>query len=175
MGLSSRRWLILLASIRMALTRECKNPSRIALELKISQFLLGWSARWSRTIIRSFESSAPHWRTTCWTWWSTNIYETFGRKKFAVSCGILFLLVGSPCSETGPNLRTSLFVDLWLSITKLCTEVNISILKQNKSTLWVSGEEISGNELKSESSPFCRTEWFRIHIKCSILSPECLA
>ena len=51
--------------------------------------------------------------------------------------------------RTGPNFKTSLFVDCWLSITKFCTEVNISILKQNKSTLWVLGEEISGNGIST--------------------------
>ena len=88
-------------------------------------------------------------------------------------------LVSEPCSETGPNLRALLFVDRLLQITKLCTEVNISVLKQYKSTLKVLGEEISesGNgistigkrkftilqngmvSLLNESSPFCRTEW----------------
>ena len=58
-------------------------------------------------------------------------------------------LVSAPCSETGPNLRTSLFVDCWLLITKLYTEVNNSILKRNKSTLWVLGEEISGNGIST--------------------------
>ena len=58
-------------------------------------------------------------------------------------------LVSDPCSETGPNLRTLCLVDCWLSITKLCTKVNISILKQNKSTLWVLGEEILGNAVST--------------------------
>ena len=50
-------------------------------------------------------------RTICWLWCSINIYETFGAKKIAVSwCN----LVAAPGSETGPNLRTSLFVDRFL-------------------------------------------------------------
>ena len=40
-SLSSRRWLLLLALHRMALTRERKNLSRIAREIEISQFF-GW-------------------------------------------------------------------------------------------------------------------------------------
>ena len=50
-------------------------------------------------------------RTICWSWWSINIYETFGRKKIAVS---LWNVVSVPCSETGPKLRTSCFVGPWL-------------------------------------------------------------
>ena len=74
------------------------------------------------------------------------MYETFGRNKIAVS---LWNLVSEPCSETGPNLRALLFVDRWLQITKLCTEVNISVLKQYKSTFSVLGEEISGNGIST--------------------------
>ena len=74
-------------------------------------------------------------RTICRSQWSINIYETFGRKKIVVS---LCYVVSAPCSETGPNL-----------ITKLCTEVNISIVKQNKLTLWIWGGEISGNAIST--------------------------
>ena len=58
MGLSLRHWLILLASHGMALTRERKNSSRIAREIKKFQFLLGWSPRWSRSITQGFKLSA---------------------------------------------------------------------------------------------------------------------
>ena len=58
MGLSSRRRMLFLASYRMALTRERKNPSRIAREIEIFSILLSWSPRWSRCITRGFEFSA---------------------------------------------------------------------------------------------------------------------
>ena len=51
--------------------------------------------------------------TICWTWWSINIYEIFGRKKITVS---MWNLVSVPCSETGPNLRMSHFVDCRLRL-----------------------------------------------------------
>ena len=141
-SLSSRRQLLLLASHRMALTRErnLKNLSRFAWEIKIFSIF----ARLVPTSVPKHNSR--FWvflSTICWTWWSINIYEIFKFcwKKIAVS---MWNLVSAPCSETGPNLRTWLFVDCWLLITKLWTEINISILKQNKLTLWVLGEEILG-------------------------------
>ena len=108
MGPSSRRRLILLASHCMALARERKKPSRIAREIEIFSIFAGWVP----TLVPKHNSrfrifSSSH----CWSWWSINIYKTFGRKKIAVS---LWNLVSVPCSETGPNLRTSIFVDRWL-------------------------------------------------------------
>ena len=95
MGLSSRRRLILLASHRMALTRERKNSSRIAREIEIfSNF--AWLVP---TLVPKHNSR--FWvfrRTICWSWWSINIYETFGRKKIIVS---FWNVVSAPCSETG--------------------------------------------------------------------------
>ena len=102
------RWLILLASHRMALTRERENSSQIAREIEIFS-IFAWLVP---TLVPKHNSR--FWvfcRTICWTWWSINIFETFGRKKIAV---ILRNLVCAPCSETGPNLRTSLLVDPWL-------------------------------------------------------------
>ena len=102
MGRSSRHRLFLLASHRMVLTGKRKNSKRIAREIEIfSIFALLVST--SRN--RGFDFSAS---TICWLWWSINIYETFGAKKIAVSW---WNLVSAPCSETGPNLRTSLSVD----------------------------------------------------------------
>ena len=94
--------------------------------------------RWSQTFRR----------TICWLLWSIDVflYETFGRKQIAVSSWN----VSASCSlaETGPNLRTSLFVNRWLQITKLCTEANISILKQRKETLWVWEKNYRGMEFR---------------------------
>ena len=75
---------------------------------------------------------------------------------------------------TGP----SLFVDYWLNITKVCTEVNISILKQNKVTLWDLGEELSGNEILTIGKcKFTIMQYGKISYtnKDSFLSPECLS
>ena len=49
---------------------------------------------------------------------------------------------------------------------KLCTDVNISILKQNKSTLWRRNiRKWKFRLFKNARSPFCRTEQFHIHAK----------
>ena len=140
--LSSRRRLILLASYRMALTRERKNSSRIAREIEIFSILLGWSPRWSRSIMRGFEFSvAPSVDLDDQLTFMIHLVD----RKSQFPCAILFLCLG-------PNLRTSLFVDPWLWINKLCTVEYISILKQNKSTLWASGEEISENGISTSES-----------------------
>ena len=103
------------ASHRIALTRERKNSSRIAREIEIFS-IFAWLVP---TLVPKHNSR--FWvfrRTICWSWWSINIYETFCAKKIAVS---LRNVVSAPCSETGPDLRTTLFVDPWLLVTKLCT------------------------------------------------------
>ena len=94
------------------------------------------------TLVPKYNSRFRVFRSTIvWLRWSINIYEAFCRNKIAVS---LWNLVFAPCSETGPHLKTLLFVDscliVVLRITKLCTEENISILKQT--TLWTSREKI---------------------------------
>ena len=80
--------------------------------------------------------------------------------------------------KTGPNLRTSLFVDGCLEITKLCTEESISVLKQNKMTLWDLGEELSGNGISSIGKCTSTTLQHRMvssTCKDSMLSRGCLA
>ena len=80
--------------------------------------------------------------------------------------------------STRRRLRTSLLVDPWLEITKLCTEVNISILKQNKSTLWVLEEEISRTGISTIGKwefTILQNGMVLYTCKDSILSPECLA
>ena len=91
MGLFSRRKLLLLASHRMALTRESKNASRIAREIEILSILALSVPTW-------FPKHNSRFRvflcTICWSWWSINVYETFGRKKIAVS---FWNAVSAPC------------------------------------------------------------------------------
>ena len=109
-GLSSRRRLFLLASHRMALTGERKNPNWIARWIKIFS-IFAWLVKVSTLVPKHNSRIWVLHSTICWSWWSINIYETFGAKKIAVS---LQNVVSAPCSETGPDLRTSLFVDRWL-------------------------------------------------------------
>ena len=71
---SSRSRLLYLASHRMALTRERKTLSRIAQEIKISQFLLCWSP----TFVLKHNSRPQVFSSTiCWSWWSINNCEAF--------------------------------------------------------------------------------------------------
>ena len=70
LSLSSRHLLLLIASYSMALTRERKNPSRIAPEIEIFS-IFAWlvpTLVWPRSITQGFESSARFCRTICWTW-----------------------------------------------------------------------------------------------------------
>ena len=88
MGLSLRRRLILLASHRMALTREQKNPGWITWEIEIFS-IFAWSVP---TLVPKHKSRFRVFRsTTCLCWWSINIYETFGRRKLQFHCGILLV------------------------------------------------------------------------------------
>ena len=164
--------MFLLASHRMALAGERKNPKRIAREIEIFS-IFAWLVP---TLVPKHNSRIRVFRSTiCWSWWSIIIYETFGAKKIAVS---LRNLVSAPCSGTGPNLRTSLFVDCWLEITKLCTEESISVLKHNKSTLWDLEEEASGNGISTigkRKFTIAQNEMVSFTCKDSIRSPECLA
>ena len=90
MGPSSRRRLILLASHCMALARERKKPSRIAREIEIFSIFAGWVP----TLVPKHNSRFRAFRSTLfWSWWSINIYETFGRKKISFPCEMLFLLL----------------------------------------------------------------------------------
>ena len=71
---------------------------------RFSQILLGQPPRWPQSKTQEFKLSAAQSVDHS----SINIYETFGRKKIAVS--LLNLVSASvPCSETGS--RTLLFID----------------------------------------------------------------
>ena len=92
---------IVLASCRTALSRERKNPSRIAQENHIFWILLGWFPRWSRSITQGLKFTTAQSVDQY-----DNICETFSGKKIAIS---LWIVVFVPCSETDPNLRHSSF------------------------------------------------------------------
>ena len=94
-------------------TRRCRSlniltalgPSRIAPEIQIFS-IFAWLVPTS-----VIKHNSRFWVlrcTICWSWRSIKIYDAFGRKKIAVS---LWNVVSAGCSETGPNSRTSLFVD----------------------------------------------------------------
>ena len=124
-GLSSRL-LFLLASHRMALTGKRKNPNWIAREIIDIFSIFAWLVP---TLVPKQNSRFRVFcGIICWLWWSINIYEPLVQRKSQVP---LWNLVSAPCSETGPKLRTSVFVtgNRWLSTTKLCTEESISVLK----------------------------------------------
>ena len=94
MGLSLRRRLLLLASHREARTRERKIPSRIAREIEIFS-IFAWLdpalVPEHNSKFRAFRCKFRH--TICWSRWSINIFETFGRKQ---NCN--FLLQSCFCS-----------------------------------------------------------------------------
>ena len=108
-----------LASHRMTLTKECKNPSWIAREIELFSIWLVLTL-----IPKHYSRFRVFCQTICWTSWLIYIYETFSRNKIAVSSWNPF---SAPCSDEGSNLRTSHFVNCWLKITELCTEVYIGI------------------------------------------------
>ena len=116
---------------------------------RFPQFLLCWSQRWYRSKTQSFELSAA--QSVDHDGRLTVLKHLDVRKSHS-----LWNLVSAPCSETGPNSRTLLIVD------------------QNR-IIWHFGfweekyREIEFRPLGNESSPFCRTAWFHIHIKMAFL------
>ena len=137
MGLSSRSRLILLASHRMVLTRERKNSSRIAREIEIFSIFAFFSiaretqhAKSVTQIIYLGPLPIGPPQSPCWSQSKTLDFKfstshsvdhddqltfikhfKFSAKNIAVSSQNV---VSVPCSETGPNFKTSLFVDPWL-------------------------------------------------------------
>ena len=104
LGLSSGSRLLLSASHRMTLTRGRKSSSRIARKIEIFSIF----ARLVPLLISKHNSRFRVFHSTiCWSWWSVNIFETYGRNKIAVSS---WNLISVPCSETGP--KTWKFEDL---------------------------------------------------------------
>ena len=145
----------------MALTRECKNPSRIAREIEIYS-IFAWLVP---TLVPKHNSRFRVFRRTiCWSCRSINIYETFGRNRirrrsFLMESCFCALLRNRPKFEEvafrkslaldlqtlhrGKTDTLALLISMKAGILLRGYEVNTSILEQNKSTLWVLGEEIS--------------------------------
>ena len=145
----------------MALTGERKKLTQIPREIEIFS-IFAWLVP---TSVPKQNLRFPVFcHTICWLWWLINIYETFGAKKITVS---LWNPVSAPGPEIGANLRTLLFVNWCLQITKLCTEESNSVLKQNTHFgIWEKKYlEMEFWLLGNASSPFCRTEWFPVHGK----------
>ena len=72
----------------------------------------------------------------------------------AVTKNCSFLVESCFCTllRNRSNFEDVDFVDCLLWITKLCTELCIGILKQNKSTLWKKYREMEFRPLENESS-----------------------
>ena len=109
----------------------------------------------------------------CWSRWSINIYETFDRKKIAVSFfGILFLRlaqkqvhIGGPHLSSIIGFRSSNFAQRWTLVYWNRTNQHLEFWEKK---YW----EFEFWPLENESSPFCRTEWFHIHIKIALSGIE---
>ena len=103
--------------------------------------------------------------TICWSWWSINIYETFGRKKIAVPYGILFLCLAQKQVQIwgrrfssilgfgSPNFAQRNALGDWNRINR-----HFGFWEKKY-------REMEFRPLGNESSPFCRTEWFDLHVK----------
>ena len=110
LGLSSRRQILLLAPHRMALTRERKNPSRIAREIEIFT-IVAWLL--PTLVPKHISRFRVFRRTICLSRWSINIYETFRWQKIAVSlCNVVFCaLLRNRFKFKDVALRLSLALD----------------------------------------------------------------
>ena len=158
MGLSSRRRLILLASHRMALTRERKNSSRIAREIEIFS-IFAWLVP---TLVPKHNSRFRVFRSTiCWLWWSIKIYETFGLMKSLFPCGILFLHLAQKQVQIW-GCRFSLIVGFRSpNFAPRNTLVYWNRINWHFGSWEKKFREMEFGPLGNENVPFCRTEWFR--------------
>ena len=163
-GLSSRRQLILLASHRTALTRERKTSLRIAreIETRISQFLLGWSPRWSRSITWGFEFSAAQ---------SFDLDDRFTFMKHLVErkshfpCGMLYLRLAQKQVQIWGRRFSSILGFRSPNFAQRNTLVYWNRINRHFGFWEKKYREMEFWPLGNESSPFCRTEWFHMHIK----------
>ena len=116
MGPSSRRRLILLASHCMALARERKKPSRIAREIEIFSIFAGWVP----TLVPKHNSRFRIFRhTLCWSLYSINIYETFGRNKIAVSLWNQNGMVSYTCKDSIRSPECLAYWSRWLEVSPM--------------------------------------------------------
>ena len=165
-GLSSRRRLLLLASHRMALTRERKNPSRIAREIEIFS-IFAWLVL---TLVP--KQNSRFWvfrRTISWTWWSIDIYEILGRNLVErisqFPCGMLFLRFAQKQDQIWGSRFSSIVGFRSLNFAQRWTLVHWNRINRHFGFWEMKYWELEFQPLGNENSPFCRTEWFHIHIK----------
>ena len=165
-GPSSRRRLLLLASHRMALTRERKNPSRIAREIEIFS-IFAWLVL---TLVP--KQNSRFWvfrRTISWTWWSIDIYEILGRNLVErisqFPCGMLFLRFAQKQDQIWGSRFSSIVGFRSLNFAQRWTLVHWNRINRHFGFWEMKYWELEFQPLGNENSPFCRTEWFHIHIK----------
>ena len=125
-----------------------------------------------------------------WWWWcpyhlklTKNFRKVLGGIQY-LFCQILAKCDGQFCCCAfavweDPTMPTSLkrCIDLIFGIRSphFCTEVNISILKQNKSTLWVSGNRILTIQVGNWEFTILQNSMVSYTYKDGTPSPECLA
>ena len=127
-----------------------------------SQFLLGGSLPWSRSITRGFELSAAHPVDPDDL---LTVMKYLVERKSQFPCGILFLhlaqkqvqiwgrRISSIVGFRSPNFAQRNILVYWNRINR---HFGFWKKKYRELEFWPLG---------NESSPFCRTEWFHIHVK----------
>ena len=143
---------------------NARSPAESLEKLRFSQFLLGESICWSQSITRGFELSAAH---------SVDPDDRFTFMKHLVEiksqfpCGILFLRLTQKQPEVqiwgrcfssivgfrSPNFAQRNTLVYWNRINR-----HFEVWEKKY-------REMEFRPLGNESSPFCRTEWFQIHVK----------
>ena len=150
----------------MALTRERKNPSRIAREIEIFS-IFAWLVL---TLVP--KQNSRFWvfrRTISWTWWSIDIYEILGRNLVErisqFPCGMLFLRFAQKQDQIWGSRFSSIVGFRSLNFAQRWTLVHWNRINRHFGFWEMKYWELEFQPLGNENSPFCRTEWFHIHIK----------
>ena len=159
---------------RMTLTSERKNSRQISREIEFfSNFVESVPMLVPKhNLIFFFEFSAAK-SVDCYDWFKNLIRLVKRKLHFPCGMSVLFLRLAS--NRNRSKLEDVEFRRL---ITKLCTELNFSVLKQNKSTGRGLGEEISGNGFLTIGKwkfTILQNGMASYTYQDSILSPECLA
>ena len=130
----------------------------------VVQFLLGWSPRWSRGIIRGFELSAAQ---------SVDLDDrlTFMKclveRKSQFPCRFLFLCLAQKQVQIWGRCFSSILGFRSPNFAQRNTLVYWNRINQHFGLWDRKYREMEFWLLGNKRSPFCTTEWFHIHVKAA--------
>ena len=150
----------------MALTREPKNPSRIAREIEIFSIFAWLVPMLVGSIKQGFEFSAA--QSVDPDDWLTFMKHLAGIKS-QFPCGILFLRLAQKQVWIWGRQFSSIVGFRSPNFAQMNTLVYWNITNQHFEVWEKIYWELEFGPLGNESSPFCRTEWFYENVKTAFV------